>query len=422
MRNDTIKSTENQTLWTRSFCLVTLATILGSAGGIAGGFALSFLVFDETGSTLASALIASIQLIPYVLLPLVVAPWMDRLPRQYFLVGGDLCNGVIYMLMGIYLLRFEFSYVGYLGVSLVLACLGSVDELAYSSIYPNLIPKGMEQKGYAVSSMLYPVLKVVMMPVAAVLLDVLGVAVLLILQGVLSIMAALTESFLRVPKQTMLAKEEVYTLKAWWNDIKEAVDYLKQEKGLRSIYEYMAVTNGVASGYAPILVAFFRTMPGMTATMYSLFSVAEFLGRTLGSMVQYRIEISKKKKFGVVFGIYQIYETMDMCLLWLPYPLMLVNRGLCGFFGNNSAILRNAAVQSYIPEHLRSRINAFDGMLITASCSVCSLAVGLLGEVLDYRLCVTVCGAVAMAACWWLIGGRSKDVRKIYENEVVMEN
>ena len=111
-----------------------------------------------------------------------------------------------------------------------------------------------------------------------------------------------------------------------------------------------------------------------------------------------------------------------MCLLWLPYPLMLVNRGLCGFFGNNSAILRNAAVQSYIPEHLRSRINAFDGMLITASCSVCSLAVGLLGEVLDYRLCVTVCGAVAMAACWWLIGGRSKDVRKIYENEVVMEN
>ncbi len=415
-----MKTNKKPTLWTRNFCLVTAATILGAAGGIAGGFALSFLVFDETGSTLASALIASIQLIPYVVLPLVVAPWMDRLPRKYFLVGGDLCNGIVYILMGIYLLHFEFSYVGYLGVSLVLACLSSVDELAYSSIFPSVIPKGLEQKGYAVSSMLYPLLKVVLMPLAAILLDGLGAAALLILQGVLSMMAALTESFIHISRKPMEnadipTEQEIYTLQIWWNDIKEAVNYLKQEKGLFSIYEYMAITNGIAGGYAPILVAFFRTMPGMTAMMYSLFSVAEFLGRSVGSIVQYRMEVRKEKRFGVVFGIYQIYEIMDMCLLWLPYPCMLLNRGLCGFLGNNSAILRNAAVQSYIPEHLRSRINAFEGMIFTASCSICSLAVGLLGEILDYRLCVTICGVAAMAACWWLIGSRNKEVRKIYE-------
>ena len=46
-------------LWTRSFTLVTIATALGAAGGIAGGFALSFLVFDETGSPLASGRFSS---------------------------------------------------------------------------------------------------------------------------------------------------------------------------------------------------------------------------------------------------------------------------------------------------------------------------------------------------------------------------
>ena len=40
------------------------ATGLGAIGGIAGGFAMSFLVFDETGSTLASALVLAAQLIP----------------------------------------------------------------------------------------------------------------------------------------------------------------------------------------------------------------------------------------------------------------------------------------------------------------------------------------------------------------------
>lgn len=401
-------------LWTRNFTLVILASTLGTIGSIAGGFALAFLVFDKTGSTLASALIVAIQLLPYLLLPVLVAPFMDRLPRKTFLVGGDLASALVFAGMGTWLLLYEFSYVGYLAVSLLLACLGAVDELAFTSIYPDLIPKDAEQKGYAVSAMLYPVLKVIMTPLAALLLDTLGVAWILLIQSGLSLAAAGTESLIRLDRKAR-QHQAPYSLKAWIADIGEAVKYLQKERGLRSLYEYMAVTNGVASGYAPIMVAFFRTFPGYTAAMYSVFSVVEFAGRTLGSAVQYRIEIPKKKKFGFAFFVYQTYESMDMCLLWLPYPLMLVNRALCGFLGANSGIMRNAAVQRYIPEGLRSRINAFNNVLITAGASIFSLLIGFLGEILDYRWCITAAGAIAMTACWLLIWGRRRDVRQIYE-------
>ena len=106
---------------------------------------------------------------------------------------------------------------------------------------------------------------------------------------------------------------------------------------------------------------------------------------------------------------------MDMLLLWLPYPLMLVNRGVCGFLGSNSAILRDAAVQRYIPEKLRSRVNAFNGVLLTIGSSIFSLLIGFLGESLDYRWCVTIGGAVAMLARWLLSWVRRGDVRKVYE-------
>lgn len=404
----------NKKLWTRNFCLVTLASALGSAGAIAGGFALSFFVFDETGSTLASALIVAIQLVPHVFVPLVIAPWMDRLPRKSFLVAGDILNGVIYAAMGVWLLFFDFSYIGYLGISVILACLGSVDQLAYDSLYPDLIPKGAEQKGYAVSSMLYPVLKIIMAPLAAVLLDVLGVALLLLIQGGLSLAAALTESFIRVDESERKRRER-YAFSAWASDIREGFAYLRKEKGLLGIYGYMAVANGVAQGYSPVLVAFFSVTPGFSAAMYSLFSLMEFMGRSIGSAMQYRVKIPGKKKFGFVFFVYQVYEIMDMCLLWLPYPLMLVNRAICGFLGNNSAILRNAAVQRYIPSGLRSRINAFIGTLMMAVGSVLALVIGALGEIMDYRLCVTLCGATAMLACWLIIWRRRKDVRKVYE-------
>lgn len=401
-------------LWTRNFRLVIFASAIGTLGSIAGGFALAFLVFDETGSTLASALILAIQLIPYLLLPILIAPFMDRLPRKSFLVAGDAANAVLLAGMGIWLLFFDFSYVGYLAISLLLSCLGAVDELAFTSIYPELIPKGAEQKGYAVSSMLYPVLKVIMTPLSAVLLDTIGVPWILLAQSILSLMAAIVESHIRLDESER-KQDMPYSFGAWIKDIQEAVQYLKKERGLLSMYEYMAVTNGVANGFSPILVAFFRTFPGFTATMYSAFSVVEFIGRTIGSAMQYQIKIPERKRYSFTFFVYQFYEAMDMCLLWLPYPFMLLNRGICGFLGSNSAIIRDTAVQRYIPEKLRSRVNAFNGVLLTVGSSIFSLLIGFLGEILDYRLCVTIGGAVAMLACWILIWGRRKDVRKVYE-------
>lgn len=406
-----------QTLWTKNFTLVTAASALGAIGGIAGSFALSFFVFDETGSTFASALILAIQLIPYFVIPLFVAPWMDRMPRKPFLVGGDLLNGTLYGLAGVYLMFGEFSYIGYLGFSLLLSCLGAFDELAYNSFYPKLIPKGMEEKGYTVSSMLYPVMKVVMTPLSAVLFEYFGVAWLLVMQAVLSFIAAAVENCIEIQEQRCMDGER-FSMQLWWRDICEAADYLKQERGLRSIYGYMAVTNGVASGYSPLLIAFFRTVPHLSVAMYSLFSVAEFLGRSLGGTLQYRIKLPAKKKFGFAFGVYQFYEVMDMCLLWIPYPLMLVNRACAGFLGINSAAMRQAAVQRYLPERLRSRVNAFENMCIMATSGLFSLILGAMGEVLDYRLCVTLAAGFTLAVCWMTIWNRRNEVRMIYEAEL----
>ncbi len=401
-----------KTLWTKNFIRITGASALGAVGAIASSFALSFLVFDETGSTLASALIVAMQFVPSLLLPLLFGPIMDRFPRKPFLVGGDLINGIMYAVMGLYLLYFDFSYAGYLAFSLLLACLSAFDELAYNSLYPRLLPEGMEEKAYTVSAMLYPVLKVLMMPVAAVLFEWLGVAKLLLLQAGLSILAVLVENGIKIKEESRM-EGSAMSIKMWWGDICEAIRYLKKERGLLGLYQYMAVTNGMASGYLPLLVAFFRTAPGFTTAMYSFFSVAEFAGRSLGGVLRYRYSVPEKRRFGFLFGVYQVYEVMDTCLLWLPYPLMLVNRAICGFLGINSATIRQAAVQKYIPDRLRARVNAFETMLYTGTASVLSLVIGALGEVMSYPVCMTLCGATCIVVCWLTVFRRRRQVKDI---------
>lgn len=409
-----------QTLWTRDFTLLTVATVLGAAGGVASSFALSFLVFDETGSTLASALLLAAQIIPNFVLPLVASPWMDRLPRKPFLVAGDAVNGLLYGLMGIWLLFRPFSYTGYLAFSLVLAALGSFDSLAYNAIYPNLIPRGCEQKGYTVGAMVYPTVTIVITPLAAILYDRLGVAVILLIQCGLSLLAAAVESRVRVQEHRRL-EGRGFSLRLWAGDLRDALAYLRREKGLGAVYSYMAVTNGVATAYSPILVAFFRSTPGFTMAMYSFFSVVEFAGRTLGGALHYKVAVPPKRRFGFAFLVYQLYELMDMVLLWVPYPLMLVCRCACGFLGINSATLREEAVQGYIPDELRAKLNAFFSMLISGASAVFTLAVGALGEVLDLRLCVTLCGAVACLVCWLTVWRRRAQVREIYNRAAPAE-
>ena len=401
-------------LWTRDFPLITVATIMGAAGAIAGNFALSFLVYDETGSTLASALIIAINFVPGFVVPLVASPFMDALPRKPFLVAGDAVNGVLYLLMGLYLNSRGFTYTLYLLFSLLLSSLSAFDQLAYNSLFPKLIPPGCMDKGYTVSSMVYPVMQVVMAPVAALLMDLIGVGNILLLQGGLSIAAALTESRIRTEEERRAYSR--FSLRGYFADLKEAADYLRQERGMLNIFAYMAVTNGVASGYAPIFVAFFSSTPGLSAAMYSLFAVAEFAGRTLGGVLRYATKMPKERRFGFAFAVYQVYETMDMLLLWLPYPLMLANRAIAGFLGINSATLRLAAVQSTLPDRLRARVNAFESVLYSAAFSVLSMAVGALGEVMDLRLCVTLCAFASLIICWMTIWRRRREIRAMYEN------
>ena len=401
-------------LWTRDFSLITCASALGAAGGIASGFALEFFVFDETGSTLAAALVVAIQLIPFTLVPLVVAPAMDRLPRKAFLVAGDAACGLAFLLLGLYLKLYEFSYVGYLVVSLAVAVLEAIDELAWTSIYPEVIPEGAEQKGNAVSSMLFSTLYVVMAPVAALLLDTIGVANLLLIEGGLALAAACIESLVHVEEHEREPREE-QGLAAWVADLRETGRYLRDEKGLMGLFGYMAFSNGLATGYSPIMIAFFRTTPGLTTAMYAFFSVAEFVGRTVGSALQYRVKIPREKRFGLCFMVYMVFDLMDTVLLWLSYPLMLANRAICGFLGSQSLILRSSGMQRYIPEHMRSRVNAFCDALIMAACSAMALGIGALGEVLDYRLCVTVCGLASLSAALFFVWRRRREVALVFE-------
>ena len=403
------------TLWTKNFTIITLGTVISAIGGVAMGFALSFVVFDNTGSTLMMALFAAASSLPGIILPVLLSPYLDNFRRKPVIVGLDYLSAVIYLLFGLYLLKHSFSLTLYLLFSLACGSIGSVYNLAYDSLYPNLIPEGFAQRGYTVSGMLYPTVTMVMTPVASILYTRLGLGVLCIGEGLLLAAAASVETRIKVEEYTKPGGK--FSFGDYIGDFKEGFRYLKKEKGLLRIYGYMPITQGISQATEPLIRAWFRTAPGLNLTMYALFTTAEFIGRTIGGLVHYKFEIPPEKRFSLAYLVYVTYNIMDTVLLWLGFPLMLVNRGICGFLGINSATLRASSVQNYLPDNMRAKVNAVFNMLYALVPTLLTLAVGALGEVMDYRLCVTLVSAAGLLPCYLIMWRGREDVKKVYNRK-----
>ena len=409
-----VKDMQN-TLWTKNFTLITLGTVISAIGGVAMGFALSFVVFDNTGSTLMMALFAAASSLPGILLPVLLSPYLDNFRRKPVIVGLDYLSAVIYLLFGMYLLKHEFNLPLYLLFSLLCGSIGSVYNLAYDSLYPNLIPEGFAQKGYTVSGMLYPTVTMVMTPVASILYTRLGLGVLCLGEGLLLAAAASVETQIKVEEHTKPGGK--FSFGDYLGDFKEGFRYLKKEKGLLRIYGYMPITQGISQATEPLIRAWFRTAPGLNLTMYALFTTAQFIGRTVGGLIHYKFEIPPEKRFSLAYLVYVAYNIMDTALLWLGFPLMLVNRGICGFLGINSATLRESSVQNYLPDNMRAKVNAVFNMLYALVPTLLTLAVGAMGEVMDYRLCVTLVSAAGLLPCYLIMWRGREDVKKVYNRK-----
>ncbi|MDO4333691.1 MAG: MFS transporter [Eubacteriales bacterium] len=399
-------------LWTKDFTCITAATVLSAIGGEAMNLPVSLLVFDETKSTFLSALIMVCGMLPDTILPILAAPLIDRGGKKKWILGMDFLLAAVYFFMGLWVMKHAFSYALYLVFTLAVGTISVFYRLAYSSWYPDLIPVGREQKGYAVSSTLYPLIIIIMAPVATFLYERVEMGQLFLLVFGLTVLSLLVEGCIR---ETRKESGESYTFAWYCSDIREGFSYLKKEKGIRNIYTYMSVTNGASHGVDVIVQAYYQTQPYLTVTMLGFLKSAEMIGRVLGGAFQYTKEIPVKKRYAFTKAVYLFYDTMDTVLLFLPYPLMLAGRFLCGGLGISSATIRETAVQSYLQPGMRARVNAFFNVVMAAGGVGFQLLAGALGQALPYRFAAALIGLATFLSVFVLIIRPAAENRPVYE-------
>lgn len=400
-------------LWTGDFTRITLSSVISGIGGEAMSLPISLLVFEKTQSTLLAALIWVCEMLPDILLPVFVAPLIDRGNKKRWVIAMDGLLAAVYLVTGLWIASHPFQYGLYVAFTLVVGTISVLYRLAYGAWYPSLIPTGHEQRGYAVSGTLYPAIAIVMAPVATLLYTHLAMHYIFYIVTALTVLSVLIKWGIRPDAGEK--QQESYGWRQYKQDFMDGLRYMKREKGIRNIFTYMAITNGVSSGINIIVQAWYQTVSWLTVTMLGLLTSAEMVGRLLGGVFCYHKDFPVKKRFAYTKFVYFVYDLLDMMLLFMPYPLMLASRFLCGSLGSVSATIRSAAVQSYLPDNMRARVNAFSNAMFSVGGVLFRLLAGWLGTVLPYRAILLIVGSIGLAAMVVLIVLPGKHNRPVYE-------
>lgn len=177
----------------------------------------------------------------------------------------------------------------------------------------------------------------------------------------------------------------------------------------------MSITNGTSHGIVLLTQAYYQTAPWLSVTMFGLLKSAEMIGRFMSGIFQYILEIPVKKRYAFTKFVYIFYNLMDGILLFMPYPLMLVNRFICGGLGTSSATIRETAVKSYLPQHMRARISAFFNMIFAVGGVLSQMLAGVLGQVMSYKVAAVCMSCIPMMSVFFLIILPDKQNRPVYE-------
>lgn len=407
---------KSHTLWTRNYTTITIGTVISAIGGVGLNFALSVLIYNKTGSTLLSALFAGVISLPNILLPLFIGPYIDKLPRKWIIVISDFLMGLLFLSVGYVTRNGYFAYIPYMILGLIISTNGVIYHIAYESLFPELIPEGMLQKGYSISSLIYPTVNTLVLPVAAVIFEKYGISGIFLIEGALLLIASAFETRITIEeKQAILAKANP---QPFWTMVKEGFSYLSKEKGLIAIFAYFFFIFFTGEGLGVLLYPFFENSPTLDVTMYALLISFATAGRLFGGLAHYVIKIPTHLRFRVAAIVYFSLNVISGILLFTNYYFMIALQFMMGLLSINSFNIRMSSVQSYVPSEKRGRVNGVFQIIVSLGMLSGRLLAGYLGELFRFEYIVLALNMFGILAFYMIIWRNRKSISLIYNRKV----
>jgi len=407
---------EMKKLWTRDFSILSLGSVISIFGNALAGFTVNLMVLDYSESIFLFVLFMVVFNIPKLIMPMLVGPLLDSFSRRKTIYLLDFTSAAIYFSLFFVLSGGYFNYIFLLIMSFIMGSIDSTYVVAYESLYPVLVAEGNYRKAYSVSSMIMP-LSTIVLPVAAYLYDRIGVGQILLYSAAAFFIAACIETQIRADETHLRKKDEKYNFSEFKTSFKEGLNYIKGEKGLLVITSYFFVSMFAMSSHS-LFLPFFREAPHLSVMMYTFVMMAGVLGRFIGGVIQYKLDLPVNWKFKIAIVVYVSYCCMEIMLLFSPIYVMALLSFTVGLLTVTSYNIRISTTQSYIPDSKRARYNGTFHMIMNAGLILGQLTAGALADIIPIRAVVVTFNGICLIAIFAIMWRGRRHVIPIFNRSV----
>jgi MFS family permease len=392
----------------RDFRRAYLSSLISLGGDWFLLVALFGLVLDLThDSPLALSFLFAAQDLTYFLVSPFAGVLADRLDRKRVMVGADIARAVL--CLGFLFARTDGLVWIVYPLLAVMACFSAAFEPASAAALPNLVDDDDLATANALSGSLWGTMLAVGAAIGGVVTAVLGRDVAIAIDAVSFVGSALL--IMRVQRSFQEARG-ARAPEPLGEAAKETVRYARRDHRVLALL-VVKFGWGLAGGVLVLIPLLAKGRFHAGEVGIGLLLGARGVGALVGPFIGRAALGAKDRRLflaiGIALGVFGIGYALLGIVPSLLLAMLVVALAHTG--GGAQWMLSSYGLQKIVPDHIRGRIFAFDGMLVTLTFGTSSVLTGWLAENLGARTTAIAMGAVAVvwAATWmWL----TTDVRR----------
>lgn len=375
-------------LFNLDFVLLCQGTIFSTFGAVLYSAAIAYWVYDKTGSTTLMGILSGISFAVRIFTGPIGGSLTDHLHRRNVLVLTDLVRGVIFLVLGFLAFRDRMNVVLVVIAALISGVCSSLVDPAFTSLAPDILDESVLIKGQSLLSGSSTIINLIGTALSGILIVRFGVPVLILVNGICYIVSAISEKF--IYDYPSHKEEAVPGLKTIFEDMKEGVAFLKNDRGLLKLSAVALLGNLLISGFFNLLLPY-CVQNGMSTEQYGYLGAFVSAGSLIGTLLLTVIDVyghHPLKIMGfamlgfILFGTAAIFIASFQVTAVLSLIAFILN----GFMNG----ILNALLILLIPEDKRGMLL---GTVMTASMlgnGASSLMYGVLGDLIPLRTLGTI--------------------------------
>jgi MFS family permease len=374
----------------RDLRLVTLGNVVSSLGSQATLVALPYQLYVETHSALLVGLLGAAELIPLASMALIGGAIADRMDRRRLLLADQI--GLVASAGGLALAAF----IGHPAVVTLyllggaLAGCTALQNVARSSIIPNLVSPGSLRSALALNYGLLQVTMVVGPGIGGVMIAALGLPWTYTADA--ASCAAMVFAVLAIAPQPPALVERHERVR---RSITDGLRYVRANQALMGSFaiDLVAMTFGMPRAlFAVLAVSYYHAGATGTGLLYAAVSAgASIAALTTGWLPHARrlglITIWAVVVWGATIALVGLVHS-----LWLAVPLL----ALAGAADSVSAVCRSTINQTVTPDHMRGRMSSVFSLVVTSGPRLGDIESGTVAAATGARLSVLSGGLLCL--------------------------